>query len=152
MTLTAERARELFRYDPETGSVFRRIGRAAGCAVTSINKDGYIQTRIDGKTYLIHRVIFLIVEGRWPDPTVDHVDRSKINNRWVNLREASHRENRANKTQRPRRLEHRGVHPTNSGRYFARAVIGGRYRKLGTYDTPEQAAESIRHRRAGGLI
>ncbi len=151
--LTAEKARELFSYDPETGTLTRLIGRRTGCAVGTITKDGYLHFGVDGRYYLAHRVIFLMQTGRWPEPTVDHIDRDKSNNRWLNLREATHRENHGNRPPAGKQTATPGVYRMpNSGRYFARAHIGGKRIKFGTYDTPEQAIEAITRRRAGQLL
>ncbi|MFO8239983.1 MAG: HNH endonuclease, partial [Dissulfuribacterales bacterium] len=40
---------------------------------------------IEGKTYPLHRVIFLLVEGRWPNGVIKHKDGRKDNNAWRNL-------------------------------------------------------------------
>jgi len=94
--LTPERARALLSYDPETGIVRRRPetvarGKKAAPEVSTVNKDGYLCVKIDGTVYLLHRVIFLIMEPRWAEPTVDHENRKPLDNRWLNLREASHK-------------------------------------------------------------
>jgi hypothetical protein len=149
MTLTAERARELLDYDPVTG-VLRKRNRQTGAwrVVQSINKDGYFSVRLDRKTYIAHRVIFLMMTGRWPDPGTDHINREKTDNRWVNLREVSAAENNRNRGHVGRLPVANVYQAANSGRFAARAVIDGRKQRLGTYDTAEQAAEAIRRRRA----
>lgn len=155
--LTPERARALLKYDPTTGIVRRRPetvakGKTAAAEVSTINKDGYLCVKLDGTVYLLHRVIFLIMEGRWAEPTVDHENRKPLDNRWSNLREATQAVQNANKVA-GKRSTTPGVRLTlNTGRYSARPTINGRIKRLGTYDTPEQAVEAIAHHKAGMLL
>jgi hypothetical protein len=97
--LTAERARELLSYDPETG-VFRwaktRPGKPAG-KMTGALSHGYILIRVDNVLYRAHRVAFLIMEGAWPPCHVDHINGIRNDNRWANLRHATASENGRNK-------------------------------------------------------
>jgi hypothetical protein len=91
--LSADRARHLLAYDPETGLLCRqrasfRLGRRPK-PVRTINKDGHPVVKLDGTTYIASRVIFLTVTGRWPEPTCIHIDNDQKNLRWSNLREAS---------------------------------------------------------------
>lgn len=93
-SLTVERARHLLVYSRETGELRRRVGtfradRRCKEVVSTINKDGYYVVKLDGHVYLAHRIIFFMETGRWAEPTVDHEDRDRLNNRWSNLREAS---------------------------------------------------------------
>ena len=90
--LTAEQARELLHYDPETGVFTWRVakgrkskGMLAGC----INHYGYIQIGIDGTRYKAHRIAFLITNGSWPSEHIDHINGIRDDNRIANLREAS---------------------------------------------------------------
>ncbi|MGA2636601.1 HNH endonuclease signature motif containing protein [Methylocella sp.] len=111
--ITAESVRELFDYEPESGLLTRlvaagkaRIGDIAG----TLTKDGYIQLKIDYQCYKAHRVIFLMMTGRWPDPEVDHIDRNPSNNAWINLREATESQNGANRCARPNNTGFPGVY------------------------------------------
>lgn len=84
---TAERVRELFRYDPETGIFTRLVDspmhRAkAGETSASINSQGYAQIRVDGKRYKAHRLAWLHMTGEWPTQQIDHIDGNRANNRW----------------------------------------------------------------------
>lgn len=99
-TLTAERARQVIAYDPETGILTRisgssRAGRFIGKPVGSVRKDGYLEFSIDGKTYLAHRVAWLLAHGDWPT-LLDHRNRDRADNRLANLRLASEHENGIN--------------------------------------------------------
>ena len=64
------------------------IGSEAGYT----RSDGYIVVGFKGRTYLLHRVIFLMFNGYLPE-LVDHRDQDHTNNRKENLREATKREN-----------------------------------------------------------
>lgn len=57
------------------------------------NGDGYTQTIINGKMYKIHRLIAETFHENPDDkPTVDHVDRNRLNNNFENLRWATQKE------------------------------------------------------------
>jgi hypothetical protein len=91
-------------------------------------------------------VIFLIVEGRWPDPEVDHADFDGMNNRWDNLREATSTQNKTNRRVRKDSCTGvKGVWIRPSGRAAARITLHGNTRCLGTRDTIEEAAELYRN-------
>lgn len=91
--LTAQHAREALSYDPDTG-VFRwasKVGRKVivGAVAGSIDQQGYVVIGLRGKTYRGQRIAVLIMTGEWPTGVVDHRDRNKANNSWINLRPAS---------------------------------------------------------------
>jgi hypothetical protein len=104
MELTQEIVRELLDYDPLTGVLTWKHrdqkwfagerhhkmwnNRFAGKpAFTAISVDGYLVGRLFGKGYRSHRVIFLWMTGRWPNPEVDHSNHNRADNRWDNLEE-----------------------------------------------------------------
>lgn len=90
--ITAKRLRQLLNYDPETGEfVWRvdrggrfKVGMKAGCVDIS---SGYVHIRIERKKYYAHRLAWLYVHGTWPKE-IDHISRSRFDNRMSNLREA----------------------------------------------------------------
>lgn len=108
-TLTAERARELLRYDPETGRLSWRgnagrsgripAGTEAGCVFDSGGRR-YRQVQIDGRGYYAHRLAWLIVTGAWPAAETDHISGDTLDNSWRNLREVSHTGNSRNQKRR----------------------------------------------------
>jgi hypothetical protein len=115
--LTQARLHELFELHPD-GHLIRRVtlsprGRArVGDQVRGwLTGDGYRTVRVDGKCYLLHRVIFLYTHGYLPDGlyrTVDHEDRDKSNNRPGNLRDVTKSQNNMN-TDRVLSTDPRGV-------------------------------------------
>lgn len=93
--LTQEGLKELFDYDPETGALLRRISVGKGnrwrkgTIAGHISKQGYGRVRVEGRMYLIHRLVWLWHKGYLPENDIDHIDRDKTNNRIENLREVS---------------------------------------------------------------
>lgn len=99
-----------FSYDPETGKIYYKqwyfgdnlkprhkqwntmfIGKEA---VGWKNGD-YIRINFKNKQIYAHQIAFAIMTGYIPEE-VDHKDLNKSNNKWSNLREASHNQNMAN--------------------------------------------------------
>ena len=100
--ISYKEATEVFEYNCDTGDIFWRIspnkkigaGRLAGC----VNGCGYRQIAYKGKLYLTHRLAWLLHYGEWPKSTLDHINRDKLDNRIINMREASHRTNMRNRS------------------------------------------------------
>lgn len=146
---------ECFLYNPETGTLTwkrrplshfphaqaqsdwnkRFPGHEAG------SSDGqYIRVGINNARYRVHRVIWVMLTGKWPK-YIDHKNLNGLDNRFSNLREATFSENRWNVPNRRRVKElPRGVYRNyRGGRFAARATVNGKEIGLGTYDTPEEA-------------
>lgn len=105
----------------------------------------------DGKTTatLMHRVIYERTHGviLTRKQLVDHHDRYSLNNQRHNLRLATPTRNLVNTESRRQRKYAglpKGVRLTANGRYVTSINDHGKTRHLGTYDTPEQAAEVFR--------
>ena len=101
-TLTQERLKELLHYDPDTGVLRRTHAMDRGHNIyekdfipKSITPAGYLQIGLFKYPYLVHRLTFLYVEGRWPHE-IDHIDGDRLNNKWLNLREVDPATNRRN--------------------------------------------------------
>ena len=148
MKLTAERLRNVLHYDQETG-VFTwkekpsshsrrvRIGEPAGWVTTG----GYRFIGIDGEKFGAHRLAMLYMTGAMPIET-DHLDGDPMNNRFANLRAATHKENMQN--MRGARKQNRAgilgvsLHP-KTGRFRAQIEVDGKRHHLGYHATAEQA-------------
>lgn len=147
--LTQERLRELLDYDPDTGNFtwrkpcnrFSQIkaGDPAGC----IHPRGYVHIKIEGSAYKAHRLAWLYVYGRWPNPAIDHINRVKTDNRISNLRETDQLGNMQNKgIYRNNKVGYIGVSRARNGRYVAQLQVAKKNRHLGVFDTPELASEA----------
>jgi hypothetical protein len=132
-TVPPARIRELFDYDPLTGSLTRR---STGYVFV---KRRYALVRIDGKNRAAARVIWCHVHGRWPSPgmDIDHINCDPSDNRLSNLREATFIQNLANRrAQGGRRFK--GITRVNK-RWQAQIRHEGRNIYLGLFDTAEEA-------------
>lgn len=146
--LTQGRLQELFDYNPDTGlfvwKVFRgggspKIGTVAG----SVNGEGYIKIKVDGKIYGAHRLAWLYITGAWPEEEIDHLNGVSGDNRFSNLREATRAQNNQNT-----RICHNNQsgykrvsrNPKN-GKWSAHITIDSRQKFLGDFETPELAHE-----------
>lgn len=143
--VTYEKAHELFEIN-ENWELIRKIstgpnsraGDIAGC----INKTtGYRVVGVDGKIYLAHRLIWLMVHGKFPADMLDHINGSKLDNRISNLREATNQQNAQNQTkpQVNNKSGFLGVRLHKQGRFEARIRINSNLKYLGYFDTPEEA-------------
>ena len=101
--LTQDYIRSFLHYDPDTG-VMKRIkkrsyvGNWLSCDNVPRSKTiaGYLQINIDRRPYVVHRLVFVYMEGFMPDCDVDHINGNRIDNRWVNLRLVNRQDNLRN--------------------------------------------------------
>jgi len=140
--LTYERAKELFRYNAESGLLERKLksGRWKVCGHKPVCQ-GYGYARVDGNMYYTHRVIWLLVHGEWPEHEIDHIDRNKMNNRIENLRAVTPSENQHNHgLRRDNSTGFTGIcfHKA-AKKYVAQIWLNGKPNYLGIFSTAEDA-------------
>ena len=140
MELTPEYLRHILHYDPLTGDWTwvnpnpraRNIRR--GDTAGTVRTDGRRQINLDGRCYLASRLAWLYMTCEWPPDEIDHHNRIKSDDRWENLRAATHSENMYNREWCERSGVLRGI--CKDGNQF-RVIIGNTY--LGYYKTLEEA-------------
>ena len=152
--ITQSELHAMLDYDPTTG-VFtwrhrsdcrphwngRYAGKVAGYAREATGGGMYWSVRIHDWPFHAGPLAWFYVTGKWPENLIDHKDGNGLNNRWVNLRPATKRQNAAN-TGAPRNNTSgfKGVSLLKkTGRYRAYITQDGRQRSLGNYDTAEAA-------------
>jgi hypothetical protein len=163
--LTAERLRELFSYNPETGLFTRLIGvrgtnAKAGCVAGTDDVRGYRKITVMKEFHRAHRLAWLYVYGEWPKYEIDHINGIKNDNRIANLRDIPRARNAEN-MRTPRRNNKSGLlgvtSPSGLDKKFTASIcVAGKDIKLGRFDNAEDAHELYlkekRKRHAGCVI
>ena len=141
-----ESAKEHFDYNPETGVLTWRVSpryrTKIGDVAGSMNNKGYRRVMFKGKAYLAHRVIWLIVTGKWPEKDIDHINGVRDDNRLCNLREATRGENCQN-VKSHSNTGVRGVHLTKKGYYHAQLLLDGKRVLSTTFKTFDEAVAAV---------
>lgn len=135
---------DILNYNPETG-VFTwarprskvRVGQIAGY----LHRQGYICLEIDGRHCSAHRLAWFYMTGEIPAKVIDHINRDKSDNRFSNLRLATHGQNRANSVTTNRHGLKGVAHKKwlKSKPYQAQITFNKKVVYLGCYATPEEA-------------
>ena len=151
MNLTAKRLRALLSYDPGTGLFrwcVRRQGIKRGDVAGCIQGHGYVYIKIDGRDYGAARLAWLCQTGERPPDgmQIDHRDGDRSNDRWENLRLATHAQNMHNQGRRRNNTSgFKGVHFKRSHhKYVALIRVNGKQRTLGYFRTAKLASLKYR--------
>ena len=99
--LDYETVSDLLDYNPDTGELRWKVNRR-GCAKAGnvaghVRSDGYVAVSLNDKSYLAHRLAWLLYHGQWPEDGLDHISHDKTDNRIKNLREATLTVNQRNR-------------------------------------------------------
>lgn len=83
--------REYFSYDGINliwkRTTTNRVKRGAIAGSKTVS--GYLQVGFLGVDIKVHRIIWALVHGYWPELIIDHKDGNRLNNRIENLRETN---------------------------------------------------------------
>ena len=109
--------------------------RANGYVVVTFTMDGVIYN-IQG-----HRLAYAMETGAWPTAEIDHENLDRGDNRFANLRDATHFQNNQNKSKMKTNVSgFKGVHfHKGSGLWRAQITVGDNRKDLGLHETPELA-------------
>lgn len=102
----------------------------------SLNKLGYAEARVNGKTRLFHHFVIDCNNKL----VRDHINRNKLDNRKTNIRIVSHSGNNINKSYK-NKFGINGIYK-NKNKYVARININKKQFYLGSYTTLEKAKEA----------
>lgn len=152
--LTQDDVLRLFDYDEDSGVVTRKIrtanrthvGDVVGCKWTGSNGKSYLIVQINKKQYFLHRIIYLHVNGHWPDE-IDHEDGNGLNNKLNNLKNVSRAENQRNRRKYSTNSSgYSGVHwHKRYKKWMARIMVEGKRKHLGYFDKLDDAISVKRY-------
>jgi len=129
--------------------VAQRMGRKDPI-IQAKNNNGYLCTTLSlpghrrGKAFFVHRLAWFIVYGSWAK-YLDHINRDKLDNRILNLREADHTKNMHNRPgQRGSSSKYRGVSSSVDGKKWRVRITppGRKPIQIGKFDSEELAASA----------
>ena len=136
-----ERPRECF----STDQVFSRyvktlFNKEAG----HLDNKGYIRINFNGKRYQAHRLAWFLSKGVWPNNEIDHINGIKTDNRLINLREVSTKENSRNKPKSKRNISGVvGVSLHNkTGKWRSEIRVDGVLHYLGLFKNKQEAIKA----------
>jgi hypothetical protein len=144
-------------FEYRAGDLYWKVDRGRrkvkGLRVGQVNNKGYRIARIEGKTVLVHRIIFFLFHGYVPT-VVDHVDGDPSNNRIENLRECTHAQNQYNrKIDARNKTGVKNVYWHGRDRlWVVRMKLSGKVRQFGCYkdiDLAELVAIEARNKYHG---
>ena len=128
-----------YEYNPETGVVLRRFySKRKGLrikTVGSIHKHGYLQCRINGKHWKVHRLAWYLYYGELPKGDIDHINHDRTDNRICNLRDVTKKENGRNQSKPKRNTSGAvGVYmQKDRNRWYASIRVDGKNIFLGSF-------------------
>lgn len=138
MAPTQSRLKELFQYTEDGFFVRLSTGKKVSCNLSDSHR--YARVSVDGRSYFLHRCIFVYHHGYLPN-VVDHIDGDRANNRIENLRAVTQQQNCLN------RVRHKNSKSPYKNVYWNKAAnkwsvqvnINGKRKYLGVYDDIEYA-------------
>ena len=90
--------RNTYTYDSLKGQLFFKDDFDIPTKLAGyLNKNGYWSITIKGQSYKLHRILFYMFHGRDPaNKVIDHINGDKGDNRILNLRAVTNRQNLKN--------------------------------------------------------
>ena len=142
-SLTYEEASKILTYDPETGEIFRLNKRST---TNKLSKTGYKTLSVQGKSYLQHRLAWLLYYKKWPDNHINHINGDPSDNRICNLEDVLPlvNTNSYRKISRRNRSGYKNVSwKESSQKWAASKMYYGVSYFLGLFETAEEANDAV---------
>lgn len=140
---TAKEVADFLEYCPTDGFFRWKIernshgGKIYPGKIAGTNKDGYVQIKVYGRVYRAHHLAWLFMTGEWPPKgaDIDHKNRDRSDNRWINLRIATRSQNNINGG--PSKANKSGCKGVSrvavTGKWHARIEKDGKVHLLGNF-------------------
>lgn len=138
---------KLFKY--ENGNLFWKVKLGSRTKVGELagwKEKRYRSVKIDGYTYKVHRIIWVMHNGQVPSGMViDHIDGNGFNNNIQNLRLASGSSNQCNQVNRKSTSKSgvRGVYLSGE-KFIAKMTQRGEDVYLGTFENKKDAESAYK--------
>jgi len=118
-----------------------KTGAIAG---TLSSTTGYMQIQINGKLYRSHRLASMYMRGYFPAKQIDHINHIRDDNKWLNLREVTHRENHLNESlSKNNKSGKTGVSWNKQGKNWRASIwIDGTCKNLGHFKDINKAIQA----------
>ncbi len=135
---------DLVYYNPKlriyrNGTVERLFKEWIVCKIKA-NAKGYIETRIDGKNYKVHRLVGFCYLGLDIDNQkilIDHINHQRADNRVENLRIVNNQQNQWNRKDPKGYSYHK-----SKQKYQAKISVYDKQISLGHFDTEQEARQA----------
>jgi hypothetical protein len=91
---------ECLKYNPNTGVITwvnKRKTEVNEKPAGHLSFNGYLQIGFKGKLYYGHRLAWYLHYGAWPKNHIDHINGIRNDNRIINLRDVTSKDNNFNK-------------------------------------------------------
>ena len=137
----------LLSYDADSGvfiNLVSRGGLKSGEVAGAKSKTGYITLSINAKRVYAHRVAWLLFYGEEPDKHIDHINCIRDDNRIINLRLATDKQNLQNlkNSHIDNKTGFLGVSKISDSIYRSRIYVDNRTINIGCFKTAEEAHEA----------
>lgn len=145
-TMTQDEANRLFNY--RDGKLYWKIKTARrikiGDEAGSKNNCGYKMVGFGGKLWCVHRIIFCMHHGYFPN-VIDHINGNPLDNRIENLRSVTFSQNVCNaKIKSDNTSGVKGIFwRKRDKKWEARIQMDGKRKHLGTFECLEKAKEFL---------
>lgn len=137
--LTQKKLKKIVNYDPISGLMTKKNKQ-----IGTLTHNGYLRAYVDGKLYMVHRLIFLYMEGSLPKEKVDHIDHNRTNNIWSNLRHSCSQKNQMNRSlSKDNKSGYNGVtFSKKRKKWIAQITINKKKKHLGIYSNINDAVQA----------
>ena len=145
--VSASQVREMFDFNPDTGIFTRKMATRVGGVGSFVGwlRNGYWVLTINRKKYLAHRIAWLYFHGHHPKDSIDHINRNRLDNRIVNLRDVPHHKNMQNiDIYKSNNSGQKGVDRQVNGAWRARIRVDGKRIYLGCFRDFDLATKAYR--------